>query len=423
MGQPRKIRILFVCHDAAIYGSQKSLQLILEHLPRDRYQLFVSFARPGPLVDICRQMPGVTVLFHKRVQWVKHAQRNPLQRFVDVMTVGFNLYRTRSLVKLIRQHQIDMVHTNSLVSLEGALAAKWANVPHVWHIREIFQEFNPRFTLMLGKRWTQKIVVHLSHQAVCISKYVQDQFSPDVEDAPDRFPVVYNAITSPSSSDPLHLPEKDSRHSGLKLLYMGRVSDGKRFQDIVEAFVQLKQSWRDDLPFDINVYGHFICPRFERYVQDTLSQHQLAPWIRLMGYQTDIDACFAGRDLLLMPSSTEAFGRIMLDAMVRGVPVVAARHGAPLEVLEEGKTGFFHAPNSASSLAACLQRIHDASLNQLPAMRQHCLHQVRQRFEMTRQISQLDTLYQTLLPTHSVLSTFQQVSPEKPDLLPGGCHR
>lgn len=48
--------------------------------------------------------------------------------------------RVEKLCKIIKDENIDIVHTNTSVSFEGCIAAKRMNIPHVWHIREFMEE-------------------------------------------------------------------------------------------------------------------------------------------------------------------------------------------------------------------------------------------------------------------------------------------
>ena len=85
---------------------------------------FVSLARDGPLVALLNDIPGVTVLWHRRLPWFKHDRRTVIQRIGDMLGLLWGaIPRTRTLVRHIRDHRIEMVHSNSVVSLEGALAA------------------------------------------------------------------------------------------------------------------------------------------------------------------------------------------------------------------------------------------------------------------------------------------------------------
>lgn len=400
----KRIRILFLCHDGKVYGAQKSLKLLIEHLPADRYEIFVSFSRKGPLMEAFGKMPHITVLMHERLQGVKHSHRSLFKQIGDNIALLFNLHRVFALVQIIREHQIDVVHTNSLVSFEGGLAAKIAGVPHIWHIRELFQDYNPRFHLILGKPLTKALVHYLSDRVLCVSEYVRQQFQPYVNQAAQKYQVLYNAIQT-SAYHPIELENPSSEM--LNIVYIGRISDGKRFQDIIDAFCLLKARWANNMPFQIQIYGDFICPNFEEMVQSKVMTSQLTDCFRLMGYTSNIDKCFETAELLLMPSSTEAFGRIMLEALVRGVPVVTSRSGGPLEVIEENFCGFFHNPNDPKDLADCLEKIYHHKA-QITEMRQNCVQHVAGKFDLDQQIRQLELVYQEVLaktppkPRHQV---------------------
>jgi glycosyltransferase involved in cell wall biosynthesis len=81
----------------------------------------------------------------------------------------------------------------------------------------------------------------------------------------------------------------------------------------------------------------------------------------------------------------EPFGRVIAEAMACGVPVVAARAGGPLEIVEEGVTGWLVPPNDTAALAAALVRAMGADLT---AMRVAARRRAEERFSADRQAAE-----------------------------------
>jgi glycosyltransferase involved in cell wall biosynthesis len=69
-----------------------------------------------------------------------------------------------------------------------------------------------------------------------------------------------------------------------------------------------------------------------------LSEARALPNVELWPYQSDMREVYAVTDILLMPSQlTESFGRVVIEAQVNGIPVVAADAGGlPFTVGEGG---------------------------------------------------------------------------------------
>lgn len=66
---------------------------------------------------------------------------------------------------------------------------------------------------------------------------------------------------------------------------------------------------------------------------------------------------------LVLPSHTEAFPNVILEAMAAGVPVVATRTGGVPALVQDGRTGLIVAPGAVESLAGALARLtHDETL-------------------------------------------------------------
>ncbi|MCD8497628.1 MAG: glycosyltransferase family 4 protein [Alphaproteobacteria bacterium] len=84
----------------------------------------------------------------------------------------------------------------------------------------------------------------------------------------------------------------------------------------------------------------------------TLAQHyNLENDLTFTGFVNDPQKILAGFDILIAPAENEAFGRVLVEAMALGVPVIASKSGGHVEIIEDGKTGFLCTPDEAQSFA------------------------------------------------------------------------
>jgi glycosyltransferase involved in cell wall biosynthesis len=67
--------------------------------------------------------------------------------------------------------------------------------------------------------------------------------------------------------------------------------------------------------------------------------------IRLLGQRYDVPAILSLIDLLLVPSRQEPFGRVVLEGMAAGVPVIGSNEGGIPEMIIDGHNGFLRSPD------------------------------------------------------------------------------
>ena len=96
-----------------------------------------------------------------------------------------------------------------------------------------------------------------------------------------------------------------------------------------------------------------------------LRQSGLGDRLRLLGYRTDISDLMAAADLFVLPSRFEGLPMSVIEAMLCGLPVVAADVRGPAEQVVPEVTGLLVPPGDTPALAAALRRLAaDAALRE-----------------------------------------------------------
>jgi glycosyltransferase involved in cell wall biosynthesis len=78
----------------------------------------------------------------------------------------------------------------------------------------------------------------------------------------------------------------------------------------------------------------------------------------LTGHRNDVMKVLDATDILLHPSSVDAFPTALLEAMAAGVPIVASRVGGIPEIVEDGRQGVLvAAPPRAADVAIAIEKL------------------------------------------------------------------
>ncbi|MET9908232.1 glycosyltransferase [Streptomyces sp. NPDC006476] len=150
------------------------------------------------------------------------------------------------------------------------------------------------------------------------------------------------------------VPDPDVRRTGPgeHLLYLGRLAEAKGVRLLMAAWDELAAGGGVGVPLVIAGTGPL--------------EAEVTAWaagrddVRYAGLLDPAECQKAiARSVAVVAPSTwlEAFGLVVVEAMAAGVPVVAAGHGAFVELVDDGVTGLLHKPGESASLASGIRRI------------------------------------------------------------------
>jgi glycosyltransferase involved in cell wall biosynthesis len=136
------------------------------------------------------------------------------------------------------------------------------------------------------------------------------------------------------------------------ILFCGKFSNVKRPLDLLQAFHCLGDNPEASLVF---VGDGLLRVDMQRYVLE----HGLKR-IHFLGFrnQTELPACYAMADVLVLPSDIEPWGLVVNEAMCFGLPIIASdKVGAAPDLVHDGVNGFVFPAGNVELLADRLRTV------------------------------------------------------------------
>ncbi len=249
---------------------------------------------------------------------------------------------------------MDLIHTNTILNPEGALAAVRLRLPHVWHCRELVGRDNP-FPMALDGEALGRYLENHSSVLVANSRAAAAPLAPLL--GSDVLEVVPNGIDFSRFRYRLRDADKTPIVVGM---VGGLTAQVKKHKLLVAAAAQVDKS----LPIEWRIYGNDPSQggavRGDAYcdaLHDQIAEAGLTERFRWPGYVADPVAVMDQLDILVHPADGESFGRIVVEAMAAGLPVVGVAGGGVAEIVEHDRTGLLSPVDDAAGLAANIQRV------------------------------------------------------------------
>ena len=289
--------------------------------------------------------------------------------------------------KVARDRQPDVLWLNRFEHIVwGQIVARWAGCPIVCHLH------GPPMYRRL--REVSRGVAHF----IAVSEFIRDAYIAGGLQ-PERISLVYNAIPQRqypfgtvedqrSARRALRLPE-DAR---LVLCY-GQLSPDKGVPSLLKAWRMISST----NPKAILVLVDSMASDESSALEESVAQElrQLDPKsYRRFPMTSNVVPFLHASDVVVFPTLLqEAFGRVVIEGMATGRPVVASRTGAVPEILSGPMARFLVEPNAPDELAAKLGSVLRWRDDE-PELGEKCAHWVKQMFPFGRHVDQLEDILQ-----------------------------
>jgi glycosyltransferase involved in cell wall biosynthesis len=384
--------ILYIHASDELYGSDAMLLRVIDSLDAQRFRAVVVLptdAGAGGLLSKALSARGVKTV-HGRIAVLRRRYFTP----TGILAYTFRLvFSTVWLLTLMHKESADIVHSNTLAVLPGALAACMLRKRHVWHVHEIIER-----PVRLW-RWTSWLAPRLSHVVVAVSEAVRSHLCAGDARNYQRAIVIMNAIDPRVFESAVGSGRTVREAWGVSpgqpvIGLIGRVSNWKGQSTLLRAAKTVVER-RPEARFVI--VGGTVSGQEELLddLKAIASREGVAHAVIFQDFREDIPAVFDACDVIVVPSTRpEPFGTVAAEAMAAGKPVVASRSGGLIEVVQHETTGLLFQPGDPGALANALLRLLENPAERA-AMGRRGAARAREAFSLDRFTAEWNGLYES----------------------------
>jgi glycosyltransferase involved in cell wall biosynthesis len=321
--------------------------------------------------------------------------------------VGYQFLRheapkIRPIVHAIRTHKIDLVHVNTGLrhGKPAIVAAQLTKTPCICHVRmfDVLTRFDRAFARFVDR------FVYIS---TSVAQGYTKQGVPQAKGA-----IVHNAVDLDdfgAADETVAVAQETDTRDQVRAEFgwmpqqrlvgvVGRLDWWKGHEYFLEAMAEAVQH----IP---NLKGLIVgepqdTPRNQEYCRNLRSLTQslgLENTVLFAGFRSDVPRLMSAMDVVVLPSSSpEPFGRVVIEGMAAGKPVVATAAGGVLDIIEDGISGSLVPSKDATAMAAAIVELLSNS-EKAHQMGQAARRRVELKFTLQRQVAAIQQIYDTTL--------------------------
>ena len=384
-----KLNIMYIAHERKMGGASLCLLTLAKEMKERGHHVcvVVPFMR-SPIAEKLREA-GIKTIGIFFGWWMMPSYWGGLFKMAFRMLYMMEGIAAWRISRYIRKEKIDIVHSNSSVIDVGSQAAARSGVSHVWHFRE-FGDLDYRLMFLKGRRKSIQYLNDSNDINIFISMRLREHYGELRDEERNR--VIYDGV----SDDYLNL-RQDDLEGEPTFLIAGNLQRNKR-QDIVLKAVKLLKE-KGITNFKVIVAGGIASTRdSQKYAKELeifIKQNDLDN-VHLAGFVSDMNALRRKSDVEIVASSMEAFGRVTVEAMLSGNPVLAADSGANGELIEDGRTGWLFETGNEYALADKMSAII-ANKCSIRKMGKNAFDIALEKYLSHRNTTEIEKLYREVL--------------------------
>lgn len=357
--------------------------VLLERLDRTRFNPTVVVPHPGALT---RRLDELGVPHRAAAMGRLRRTLNPI-RLLRYFVMWHRA--VRQIAALIDELDIDLVHCNATIPhLFASPAARRKGVPCIWHVRDLSSPGG----------WLDAMMTRDAAAIIAISGAVRDSLHhPALAEA--KTTVIHNGVDvdefAPGDGTPVRAELGLDGSTPLAGI-VGQIVPWKgheRFLDVAAAVAGSVSDARFLVVGDDRFGDH---PGLVDRLKARAAELGLGDKVSFVGWRDDVVNVMNALDVLVVTSDSEPFGRVVVEAMACGKPVVSFRCGGPVEIIEDGETGLLTEPYDTGRMADAVGGLL-AERDRAAAMGEAGRRAVGERFSAEACAGKVQAVYERLV--------------------------
>ncbi|MDF0651635.1 MAG: glycosyltransferase family 4 protein [Nitrospira sp.] len=320
-------------------GGERYLELLFDRLDHSRFVPLLICPEPGPFVG---QMKA------------KGIPTNVVR-----LTPLFNLVALIRLAYVLKRNDVTILQTHGArANVYGRLAAWLAGVPCVVStVHNSIRDYEVNSIQRYVYRVILRVVLQLTDRIICVSDALRQDVIADCPGAAPKTTTVRNGIDSALFScrgDRNKIRREWWVGSGPVLLTVARLTEQKGHRFLIEALPALVAEWPSLVCLFV---GEGECRESLRALAREKGVEQSC---RFSGSRNDVVDWYAAADVVVLPSLSEGFPFVVLEALAMSRPVVATNVNGVPELIRDGIHGLLVPPRNPQALQAAIRTLlHD----------------------------------------------------------------
>ncbi len=345
------MRICFVAHSSSMGGADLVMLETIEALQAEGIDCRVLLPSRG---ELCAELGRLGVPFSV-VSYAHWMNRGSVPFFYRLRAALNIALKTPLITWRVVHWKCNVVFTNTSTICVGALAARLLGRPHIWHLHEFGLE-DQGLAFLFGERFSLAAIKRLSTTCICVSMALATKYQQSI--GASKISVVYPSMGRAFSAQNNTADEDSSAFRckpRFRCVIVGALIEGKGQDESIRAFAHLK---RMEIDAELIILGDGV-PGYRSHLHDLIVSHDLMDRITLAGRVSNALAAMRASDVVLVCSKSEAFGRVTIEAMLAGKPVIGARCGATAELIRDGVNGLLYESGNSADLASKIKYLYE----------------------------------------------------------------